>query len=490
MSTYDIIRDVVAASEPTEGFEIEIRVPVPDHCLDLLRAQIGAGQPVTYAESKIMYANQTDVRCVGELWQRKRLVNRTLLPAIRGMSICVSIESPASAPAYHPTAAWHATVRQRWTYRAGAWTVMLTRSGRGANIEVEYGDDYLELRDAARRDRAFDLRDLALHLDPIMACVSFLNRGRPVDCFGDGNLLPLIRLRRYACRLSRQRCNSICKQMQACQPVSLQQSSLVVPERPLVSLKFDGVRVVLDVASDGVVYGVCRRGYTWHIPAKIRSRCVSMVLDCEFVKASKTFVVFDVYETHGRPLATVDYSARLHLLQQLDLPDLHNYKIVIKTVYPFCVLSDEWYREQCEQHRADGIIVHSGTSKLADHAKLYKWKPVHTVDLYVGDDGMLMDGSYTAFVPACTDHGKKLAKGEVWECQFVNDCKAAQPLRRRHDKCRANARHVCREIRQAHRDALGLAGVRKLLQQGPARQSKKRSCTQMHDNSTLHGVDE
>ena len=119
--------------------------------------------------------------------------------------------------------------------------------------------------------------------------------------------------------------------------------------------------------------------------------------------------------------------------------------------------------------------MHSGTSLLGEYGKLYKWKPEHTVDLYVGNDGVLMDGSFTAFMQVARNHGKQLQKGDVWECTFEPDEKSVRPRLRRNDKSKANARHVCREIRKAHQAALSIDDVRNLLQQMPNERPSKRA---------------
>lgn len=471
--TYDIIQDTVAACQVMDGTEIEIRVPVAEVCFPVLRQQLHFEDDMVYNESTLCYMDGSDLRCIDGKWQRKRLVTRVPLPAARHMSLCVAVESPVAPP--HVSKQWHQIVRKRWTYRlSSAWQLVFTCSKRCSNVEIEYTGDLRQLQSVARaqacrRERPRDVLGLSTVLDPVLACLSFVNYGSPIDWHGGTRVMPFICLRRRACPLPKVYVRQLCAQMQVCQPKSLSRT-MVVPERPLVSLKLDGVRMVLHVAQAGVC-AICRKGQTWHIPTMHITE--TMVLDCEFIAASRKFVVFDVYESHGKKL-TQDYSSRLFTLQKLRLPKLYGATIEVKVVHPYCVLSDAWYENQCQEHQADGIVVHSGTSLLNGHAYLYKWKPVHTVDLYVGHSGDLCDGSYTPFLPACADHGCVLQKGEIWECAFTDDCKAVRPLCRRTDKYGANARHVCREIRNAHKDALQLMDVRALLQQAPAPKATRK----------------
>jgi ATP-dependent DNA ligase len=232
------------------------------------------------------------------------------------------------------------------------------------------------------------------------------------------------------------------------------------PEVALVSLKYDGVRVQV-VVEPPYAYGICRRGYTWSIPILHGDR---MVLDCEYMQDSRSFIVFDMFEHKGKALTT-SYSMRLATLATVVLPVLMGYSMKAKVVYPACALTNEWYEKAGAD--VDGVIVHDGVARLGEVARLYKWKPVHTVDLYVGPGGVLMDGKYTAFMST----GSKLTCGEIWECRFEGN--VVVPVKRRTDKSRANARHVCREIRKAHESGLSATDVGRMLTLPPVRVSKR-----------------
>ena len=458
---YSVIADVISACDPIDGTEIEVRMPIPHALFETVRRYYARGRTLQFSTSTIQWADKTDVRCVDGQWQRKRVAQQVRLHALRQMSLCVSVESPVCKPSTSMPIPWRTMTRERWTHQVGKWTVMFSSSVRNCNVEVEYGSDLSALQSSARQSG--DVHDLQTPLDEIVAMLSFTRYGVASEWSFDH--MPFVRVRYRACRLPRERLAYICDLMQKCQPVSLS-SKMVVPERPLVSAKCDGVRMVLDLRPEWQ-YGICRKGCTYSIPCLSNG---SMVLDCEYVPERHEFIVFDVFELNGRAV-TSDYSARLQLLAQQQLPVLANASIRIKTVLPPCVLSETWF---ADQEHADGIIVHEGKGRLGQYNKLYKWKPVHTVDLLVGKDGSLLDGKYMPFMKACDGHGHLLKKGDIWECAFEPDGVSVRPLVRRRDKLRANARHVCREIRDAHKAALSIEDVRvQLTQQKPRRGSKR-----------------
>jgi len=92
---------------------------------------------------------------------------------------------------------------------------------------------------------------------------------------------------------------------------------------------------------------------------------------------------------------------------------------------------------------------------------MYKWKPVHTVDLMVDRKRRMVDSSYRVFMPCCAGHGKSLKKGDIWECAIEDE--HVRPLCRRRDKTRANAPHVCNEIASAHSCAWTLSGLQEVI---------------------------
>ena len=458
---YALIQDTLAACEDIEGSEVEFRVPLPQHVFHNVHAYFKQTKSNSFSEAQISYADATDLRCIDNVWQRKRLVTRVSLPALRQMSLCISVESPACEPTLPYD--WNTCMRRRWTYDYDMWKVMFTNSNRGCNVEIEFTGCLSALRQSARAQD--DLCGLSTALNDVVACLTFVNCGKSKDWLSD--TLPFVRVRKTACRLSSRRCNYLTGLMRKCQPVSMTRD-IVVPERPLVSAKCNGVRMVLDCNAQAT-YGLCRKNKVWFVPCL--QAATSMVLDCEYVEHLNQFIVFDIFELNGKQLKE-DYSQRLNMLATIALPCILRATIEVKVVYPPCALSNEWLSKQ---NNADGVIVHSGTSTLSQYSQLYKWKPQHTVDLYVGKDNQLMDGSFTPFMQLATNHGKNLKKGDVWECTFDSDNKSVRPLFRRKDKSTANARHVCREIRKAHQAALTIDDVRCILQQTSERRPSKRA---------------
>jgi len=200
---------------------------------------------------------------------------------------------------------------------------------------------------------------------------------------------------------------------------------------------------------------------------------MEVVLDCEYIHASRTFVVFDVFGVRGKILSS-DYRQRLHDLAGVQLPVLAGIQVVKKVIYPLCVLTQSWYDEMKTGRNVDGVVIHNGSALLGRSFVMYKWKPDHTVDLYVGPSQQMMDGRYTDFLPLDPDNSQALGHGEIWECAFTRSGTHVQPIRRRIDKPRANARHVCREILRAHLDNISICDVQRILQSADMERKSKR----------------
>ena len=199
-----------------------------------------------------------------------------------------------------------------------------------------------------------------------------------------------------------------------------------------------------------------------------------MTLDCEYMQSERAFVVFDVLALDRQQLQST-YSQRLSALAELPLPVLSGFAVTVKTVYPLCVLTPAWYAAvtEADDKQVDGLIVHDGASALHRASTMYKWKPVHTVDLLSSGNNTLVNSNSMPFLTPDPDSGVR-KKGQIWECAIVG--KYVSPLRLRTDKKRANAPHVCHEILKAHRDNLSLEDVARVLSRAdkPVRQSKRR----------------
>ena len=465
MSLYDIIRDELGRYEVPADAELEFRIPVPGHVLDTVRALYSGARPCVHTETMLQYNDQTDVRCVDGAWERKRNICHTRMPSPVRCSLVLSVESPALPP---PGVRYTPLLRERWSYDAGSdWRVDFTRSERSSNIEVEYIGTMAALSGS--------LCGLELALDAVLAHVAFGAMGT-IRCAAPATVdMPFVRIDLGTSVVRAEERRALVRLMQRSQPVSMPARSPAL-ECPLVSVKYDGVRVVLCVRrwrGHWYAVGVCRRGWPWCVPCLTAS--MDMVLDCEYVHATRTFVAFDVFGIRGAALAG-DYRQRLRALAGVQLPVLAGIQLERKTVYPLCVLTRSWYDERAAEAAIDGIIVHNGCATLDKDSTMYKWKPEHTVDLYVGSSCTMMDGSYTAFLALDDRVDVPLAKGDVWECAFTHDGTRVLPLRRRVDKPRANARHVCREILKAHRDDLSITDVCTILSTTTAvvRSSKRK----------------
>ena len=467
---YDIVQDTLSKHSAIMGTEIEFRFRLPEHLFDTVRVQYAQGHEAECVSSALLYCDSTDLRCVDGIWQRKRTAQVERLPCAVRSTLVVAVESPAAEPSC--IGEFHPVRRSRWSYGAGSWRVDFTTSRRASNIEVEYVGDVAALQENARARG--DLCGLMRTLRDVIACMAFSAFGQ-VRYWQPGTAdIPFVRMDLGACPVPKRRRDEMVRLMQRNQPVSLTADARIV-ERPVISLKLDGVRltlIVLCIRGDWYCIAICRRGLAWWIPCM--SATSPMVLDCEYMATRREFVVFDMYECNNNSIFT-PYSACLHLLGETALPLLVRHAVTIKTFYPACALSCEWYAQQSQQYQSDGIVIHDSSARLDSVARMYKWKPSHTVDLYVGDGGVLMDGSYTAFLTTSSQDGHVLAKGEIWECSIVGT--SVHPVRCRRDKVRANARHVCREILRAHQSNLLIDDVVDLLANSataPTRPSRRK----------------
>jgi len=456
MAMYDVVQDTLSKHSAIMGTEIELRFRVPPTLFHTVRKQYAQDRKTIRSVSEMLYCDATDLRCVDGIWQRKRTAQIERLPSPVYSTLVVAVESPAAAPS--STGTYRRIERERWSYTVGDWRVDFTTSSRSSNIEIEYIADVSVLQENARTRG--DLCGLMEVLHVVTVCMAFSAFGQARYWAPGTPEMPFVRMDQSACPVPRRQREDLVRLMQRNQPVSLSADVRIV-ERPLLSLKLDGVRITLVVLSyrgNWYAIAICRRGSAWWVPCLGASS--PMVLDCEYMAARREFVVFDIYESHGRLLQT-PYSERLHLLRETSLPEFARHTISMKTFYPVCVLSSVWFTQESEKYKSDGVVLHDSSARLDSVARMYKWKPVHTVDLYVGNDGILMDGSYTAFLNTCRDHRHVLTKGDIWECKIVGT--SVHPVQRRRDKIRANARHVCREILRAHQSNLQIEDIAVLL---------------------------
>ena len=424
---------------------------MPAQYFDSIHACYAHGKTSTVSESQLRYADLTDLRCVNGKWQRKRKVASVRAAAPVPCRLCISVESPAAPTKLH--VAWINCTKRRWSYLYGDWRVDFTRSARSCNIEIEYVNSVTELTAlVASGPDSMPQLELVMHdLAPFCAILMFGRRreepmhdtpGIPFPCFCSWRQPLPPEARAYYRRI-----------MQQMQPVSLYHA-LPADMDPLVSLKYDGTRIVLCVMrhqASGLplVCGLARKTKTHCIPCAGVEQ--EMVLDCEFMEAERRFVVFDVYEVDQQPLKYKPYVWRLNMLQRLHLPTLlGGYTICVKTFYPAAAITKKWYNEQ-DHSRIDGLVIHNKNDVLGNKAVLFKWKPQHTVDLVVNSRGDLVDSDHgKPFMRLAPGPGCLLQHGQVWECTLDDTNTWVTPVRQRHDKAWANPRHVLADIKRAH----------------------------------------
>lgn len=459
---HDVVCDALQSSDIPRNAEVEFRVPVEPHVVNTLRLlMFGKTADCVYKRSTFQYHDSTDVRCVDGVWQRKRNLMHMRLPGALRAYLVVSVESAALPPALQFTTAR----RERWTYTRGPWNVDFTCGTRNSNVELEYTGNIDALSSSYKSMQSL--------LNQLLSCAAYRVFGSCSSKYTAN--LPFVCMNTMKCPVSYRQRKALVAIMQACQPVSLRAKCPAL-RCPLLSLKYDGVRLALCIehhASGWCAVGVCRRALPWHVPCLHAT--TEMVLDCEYVENTRTFIVFDLLSLRNqKPRA--DYRGRLREIANLQLPELScGFSVQPKTIYPMCALTNSWYAS--ESGECDGVIIHDGVATLGAPCTMYKWKPKHTIDLYVGPSGEMMDGSYTHFLPQSASHGMSLKQGQVWECAFTDAGTRVCPIQLRHDKDRANARHVCREILQAYKDDLDANDVRvQMLQNTVVRTSKRKHC--------------
>lgn len=463
----DVIVDQLDTREITDECEVELRLSVhSEPILHTIREQLFPSKShVEYSVSTVQYHDSTDVRSVDGVWQRKRVMLHRKLPCKVLTSLVVSLETAACPP---DDVDWLTISRKRWSYTPlPSWRVDFSTSERNSNIEIEYV--------GAEKELIAGVEQLQPLLADIHACFGFLHAGFSSYCAGRGSEYPFVRMDMSRNPVSRKQRSGLVQLMQKCQPVSLRARSVPV-EQPLISLKHDGVRMVLTVRrakDEWVCTAICRLGMPWLVP------CVEayeeLTMDCEYMHSTRTFVVFDLFTQRGRTHSG-SYRDRLRFLASAKMPKLAcQHSVHVKTFYPLTVVNDEWYEKQRSEHNIDGLVVHDGSTRLGDIGRLYKWKPTHTVDLYVNNNGELIDGTFRPFLKICNNHDKDLRYKDVWECIFVENGEKVRPVRRRTDKTRGNAGFVCREILEAFQDNLKLEDVvQNMSQPSVVRKSKRK----------------
>ena len=103
-----------------------------------------------------------------------------------------------------------------------------------------------------------------------------------------------------------------------------------------------------------------------------------------------------------------------------------------------------------EQVKSDGLIFHSPTGRLMQQGTMFKWKPLHTVDLKVSGDMRLRTRKMTVQSLAVAYHDM-CKPTEVWEFAFQEGIHL-RPVRKRDDKDMPNSEQTYRDVRTAHNE--------------------------------------
>ena len=456
-----IVHDVLSRVPGVEGTEIEVRLSVPAPYFAKLHEQFSWGRKGTYTDVEVKYADANDIRCIDGVWQRKRMFQCRALPFPVRCKLCVCVESLVDPSV--TKAAFLAMRRKRWSYLVGEWRIEWTQSRRACNVEIEFDGEVPDLAASAREQG--DLRGRGDARETVMPYMEPMVHNRTWnEHLRAHSGMPFLHLDlRHVPRPVMTMHDRLMYLMSLNQPTSLT-GHTIIADQPLVSLKYDGVRVILVVQRDGrrgIIWGLHRGLGIWSIPCVCAPER-AVTFDCELIKETREIVVFDMLQRDGEECRGT-YSERIATLSTIRLPTVAGYTVRMKEFYPPGVVCREWY-EGLDLTNTDGLIVHDGASRLGVRARLYKWKPKHTIDLYVDRAGRLLDRSRAAYWDCVRGHGQDLSRARVWECEFVDDDVLMRPICPRKDKFHANPHRVCIEVREAHRARLTIGDLSVLLQ--------------------------
>ena len=288
------LRDVLSRLQRTDGTEFELRFTVPRRHFHALRKLFAIERESTYSESTVCFADCNDIRCVDSVWQRKRgAVSERVR---RAVSCLHQRRKPVRWPSAGRTVRQHAAAALELCVRQVARR--LDKSECRTNVEIEYTPPIDTICDS------HSMQALDEPLQAVLCQLSYLSRVQlatqqtiPSLC----DYVPFVPHVAKGFPVSRALCKQYTQWMSAAQPTSLLSATTDLSEH-LVSVKYDGVRMVLTVLKfDGeqpVVCGLCRRGRLWHLPCTHAPR--AMVLDCEIMSNARKIVVFDVFAYDGQ----------------------------------------------------------------------------------------------------------------------------------------------------------------------------------------------
>ena len=445
------IREALDRLDHENGIEIEFRFHIPNNNdAAVSHNMFSKAFPATVPKKDtVLASNQTDMRKVGKVWQRKRRVERIHFEFLRGIraNMTMSVESPCDQPCDSEERLLDIVRRRtRYSYASPPWVTQWTsvRGKTGMEVELEFQGN---IEDMKRSDNGCNVRD---PLSRIIACLAWKYYKPAFTCKSfvadtQGTVVPKRSLAQY-------------RQWRAkMQPVSLRRN-MMLPTRGhrfsdvMLSHKMDGTRsIMIAVRKDGI-HSCWMLGHDAWI---IFEPCVQtsydlMVLDGEFMESTNTFVAFDLWELSGnRALSEQPYRYRWEMLRSINMPRMHSTKVQVKQLYTAATCPPP------PTGIADGVIVHDMKAKIHQGHCTLKWKPTHTVDL-MSNGGSLHASrdSENEFCFYC-DAAQSPPIGQVWECTFHPTLKSVVvPVKHRPDKKQANDVSVVKDIYAAHLDKI------------------------------------
>lgn len=243
-------------------------------------------------------------------------------------------------------------------------------------------------------------------------------------------------------------------------PVSLERKQIkkLAEQDYLVSLKADGVRHVLMLTrsseNEPTAVLINRRFDMFEISiwADLEFFENGTLFDGEFVRckdSSYMYIVFDIIRMNGDYVGDQPYSKRLSIVERVceipqavhstrEIEDLiidekkvvageNTFQFQLATK-PFVVLKQAlalWAEKNTFKFKSDGVIMApaQSTYKMMTSKDIYKWKPLHTIDVMVASDPQgkleLSLGVSPHILKASS--GTLFFEGKDWQCKLVKN---------------------------------------------------------------------
>lgn len=202
--------------------------------------------------------------------------------------------------------------------------------------------------------------------------------------------------------------------------------------------KMDGIRVFL-VIFNGMVYSVDTNTHVRLLYTGLNTYTspVYCILDTELV--SGKYFIFDIVTNNGsldNRLIAIDEITKKLKPTNLNFITKTYTQISYRDTVPFICK----YWERIKKANVDGIIFIDSSRMYNNY--VWKWKPILTVDLFVGEDKLLYSGSDTPLTEYKTNVDDSLVKKiGVYEFKIVNN-NGLEMVRYREDKSKPNGQYV------------------------------------------------